>query len=497
LTHFTDFPVRPTTLTALAALEIDTPTPIQEVALPPLLAGRDLVGQARTGSGKTLAFAIPLVERIEPRERVVQALVLTPTRELATQVGAVLDILGRERRLTTTLIYGGVGIGPQEAALRRGAQIVVGTPGRVLDLLRRHTLTLDRVRFLVLDEADEMLDRGFAPDVERIVAHTPRERQTALFSATVPPWVLETGAKHLRQPVTVRIDTRPEDRPQIEHIIYDVPTSEKLGVLKRLLDVQEEGATIVFGRTKHGVKKLGKQLVQLGYPVAVLQGNLSQNARDRVMADFRSGAASILLATNVAARGIDVAAVERVINFDLPESPELLTHRVGRTGRMGRSGQAITLLTPEDATKWRQLERGLGMALPRLAWRDEYAVTPPDVAAPAARPVQPQAPVRPRPSAPDGPVRQPAPSPRVSPAAAPTFRPALATAPVRHMVTCAACGQETTVPFVPRTDRPLYCRDCFQDHRPRSVERARPTGRGQASTRPERSVGRLVGSAAD
>ncbi|MGN6756687.1 MAG: DEAD/DEAH box helicase, partial [Thermomicrobiales bacterium] len=240
MTHFTDFPVRPSTLTALAALKIDTPTPIQEAALPPLLEGRDLVGQARTGSGKTLAFAIPLVERIEPRERKVQALVLTPTRELATQVSAVIDTLGRERRLTTTLIYGGVGITPQEAALRRGAQVVVGTPGRVLDLLRRRTLTLDGVRFLVLDEADEMLDRGFAPDVERILAHTPKERQTALFSATVPPWVLETGAKHLRQPVTVRIDTRPEDRPKIEHIIYDVPTSEKLDVLKRLLDVQEE-----------------------------------------------------------------------------------------------------------------------------------------------------------------------------------------------------------------------------------------------------------------
>ena len=495
MTRFTDFPVRPSTLTALAALKIDTPTPIQEAALPPLLEGRDLVGQARTGSGKTLAFAIPLVERVEPRERKVQALVLTPTRELATQVGAVIDTLGRERRLTTVLIYGGVGITPQEAALRRGAQVVVGTPGRVLDLLRRRTLTLDGVRFLVLDEADEMLDRGFAPDVERILAHTPKERQTALFSATVPPWVLETGAKHLRQPVTVRIDIRPEDRPKIEHIIYDVPTSEKLDVLKRLLDVQEEGATIVFGRTKHGVKKLGKQLVQLGYPVAVLQGNLSQNARDRVMADFRSGAASILLATNVAARGIDVAAVERVINYDLPESSELLTHRVGRTGRMGRSGQAITLLTPDDAAKWRQLERGLGVALPRLAWRDEYAATPPDVTALAARTTQ--APARPRPSAPDRPARQPAPPPRVSPPAAPTFRAAPVATPVRHVVTCAACGQETTVPFVPRTDRPLYCRDCFQSHRPRSVERARQSGRSQASARRDRSPGRLIGSAAD
>jgi ATP-dependent RNA helicase DeaD len=408
LSSFSEYTLAPTTRAALAQMGIDTPTPIQAGALPHLLAGRDLIGQARTGSGKTLAFGIPLVERINPRERAVQALVLTPTRELATQVGGVLDALGAGRGLRTVLIYGGRAFGPQESALRQGAQIVVGAPGRVLDLIRRGTLHLDRVRYLVLDEADEMLDRGFAPDVERILARVPRERQTALFSATVPEWVLETGAKHLRQPVRVQIDTAPEDVPAIEHIVYEVRTDDKIEVLKKLLDARGDGATIVFGRTKHGVKRLGERLAKMGYPVAALQGNLSQNARDRVMADFRSGVTQILLATNVAARGIDVANIEQVINFDLPESSDLLTHRVGRTGRMGRKGSAITLIAPEDAAKWRQLERDLGRALPRTAWRDEYATNPPEIAAPVALPGRP-APRRSGPSAPPMQERRPMP----------------------------------------------------------------------------------------
>ena len=414
MARFSDFPIHATTQAALASQGIDTPTPIQDAALPHLFAGRDIVGQARTGSGKTLAFGLPLIERIDPQERAVQALVLTPTRELATQVGGVLADLGRGRRIHPLLIFGGVGFTNQEQALRRGgAPIVVGTPGRILDLLKRGSLSLGRVRFLVLDEADEMLDRGFAPDVERILSRVPQDRQTALFSATVPEWVLETGSKHLRQPVQVQIDTAPEDVPQIDHIVYDVPTDDKIEVLKLLLDARGDGATIVFGRTKHGVKRLGEGLGKLGYPVAALQGNLSQNARDRVMADFRSGATTILLATNVAARGIDVATVERVINFDLPESSDLLTHRVGRTGRMGRLGSAITLVAPEEAAKWRQLERDMGRAFPRTLWRDEYATNPPTLAMPtqpAARPVAPRRVTVTTPS----PERRPAP-PRMQP----------------------------------------------------------------------------------
>ncbi len=365
---FHEMRLRPSTLEALAKMGIDTPTPIQAETLPALLDGRDVIGQARTGSGKTLAFGIPAAEVVDPARRAVQVLVLTPTRELAVQVGGVLDLVGGPRGIKTSLIFGGRALGPQREELKRGAHVVVGTPGRVLDLLNQGALWLDQVRFLVLDEADEMLDRGFAPDVERIIARTSNSRQTALFSATVPDWVRQTAAKHLNDPVSVAVDPNPEDIPAIEHVAYEVRDGDKLGALRDLLDHRGEGAMIVFGRTKHGVKKLARQLEAAGYPVAALQGNLSQNARDKVMEDFRSGAVQILLATNVAARGLDVSNVEQVINFELPESSELLTHRVGRTGRMGRKGQALTLLGPEDGAKWRQLERGLSRRIPRLPW---------------------------------------------------------------------------------------------------------------------------------
>ncbi len=383
---FADLRLRPATLRALARMGIDTPTPIQAAALPALLDGRDVIGQARTGSGKTLAFGIPAVESVDPRQRDVQVLVLTPTRELAVQVGGVLDQVGGDQGVRSALIFGGRALGPQRDELRRGVHVVVGTPGRVLDLLNQGALWLDKVRFLVLDEADEMLDRGFAPDVERIIARTNSSRQTALFSATVPDWVRQTATKHLHDPVHVAVDPNPEDAAPIEHIAYDVPGGDKLAALKDLLDHRGEGAMIVFGRTKHGVKKLARQLEQAGYPVVALQGNLSQNARDRVMEDFRSGAVPVLVATNVAARGLDVSGIDLVVNIELPESSDLLTHRIGRTGRMGRQGQAMTLLVPEDGAKWRQLERGLGRRVPRTSWRGAEAALDgpaPDVQVPA------------------------------------------------------------------------------------------------------------------
>jgi superfamily II DNA/RNA helicase len=221
-----------------------------------------------------------------------------------------------------------------------------------------------------------MLDRGFAPDVERILAHTPRERQTALFSATVPEWVAQTADKHLRRPITVEVDHGKENDPATTHVAFDLPDDDKLSALRDLLDLRGAGSIIVFGRTKHGVKKLAQRLVERGYPSAALQGNLSQNARERVMSDFRAGRVPILLATNVAARGLDVQDVGVVINYELPESAEWFTHRVGRTGRMGKAGQAITFLTSEDSDKWRQIERALGRKLHRSAWdaRGDVAV---------------------------------------------------------------------------------------------------------------------------
>ncbi len=370
MSSFSPFDLLPGTCRALREMGIDTPTPIQERAIPPLLEGRDVVGQARTGSGKTLAFGIPLLEMIEPENHWVQALVLVPTRELAAQVAQVLEHLGRADGVRVVRIVGGVSAGPQEQALRRGAQVVVGAPGRVLDLMRKGTLKLDRLVYMVLDEADEMLDRGFAPDVQRILAGTPapKDRQTAMFSATLPAWVQSVASKHLHQPVQVAIDTRPEDRPKIEHVALEVDSTRRMEALREILDHQE-GPAIVFGRTKHGVRKLGRQLSGFGYRVAILQGNMSQNARDREMASFRSGQAPILVATNVAARGLDVDGVEVVVNYELPETAELLTHRVGRTGRMGRAGRAVTLLTETDRDRWRQFERDLSVRIPRQAWR--------------------------------------------------------------------------------------------------------------------------------
>ncbi|MCI0587795.1 MAG: DEAD/DEAH box helicase [Planctomycetes bacterium] len=347
---------------------ISTPTPIQAAALPPLLQGRDVIGQARTGSGKTLAFGIPAIERLDPHSRAVQVLVLTPTRELAVQVGGVIEALGVRRSISIALVYGGRPMGAQRERLRRGASIVVGTPGRVLDFLRQGVLRLNTLKMLVLDEADEMLDMGFAPDVTRILQATPATRQTALFSATVPDWVRHTSKRHLRDPVHVSVDPRPEDSAPIEHIAYDVPTGGKLRVLCDLLDHRGEESILVFGRTKHGVRKLARELAEAGYPVESLQGNLSQPQRDKVMQRFRSGKVKILVATNVAARGLDVTSISQVINFDLPETSDLLTHRIGRTGRMGRRGQAITLLAPIDSTKWRDLERGAGKRIPRAPW---------------------------------------------------------------------------------------------------------------------------------
>ena len=352
-------------------MEISEPTPIQQETIPLLLAGRDVIGQARTGSGKTLAFATPMVERCDPRVHEVQALVLTPTRELAIQVGQVTDAVAKSQGLHTTLLYGGRSARPEQSALRRGAQIVIGTPGRTLDHLRQGTLDLRSVRFLVLDEADEMLDRGFARDVEGILGYTPSERQTAMFSATLPDWVATTAAKHLRQPATVEVDADLQTLPSVTHLVYSIRRDHKIGALRSLLDERNGEAVIVFGKTKHGVKKLARQLDELGYPVGALQGNLRQNARERVMREFRSGGTPILVATNVAARGLDIDGVGQVINYDLPDSPQLFTHRVGRTGRMGREGEAITFVTPEEESKWREIDRSLGVRFVRRPWNDD------------------------------------------------------------------------------------------------------------------------------
>lgn len=370
---FADLPLAPETQEALAKMGMTVPTPIQAQAIPLLLEGRDMIGQARTGSGKTLAFAIPMVERCDTRVRGVQALVLVPTRELAVQVAGMVSALANARRLRMTLLYGGRSLVGDRHGLSRGPHIIIATPGRLLDHLRQGNLNLNSLTLAVLDEGDMMLDQGFAPDVERILSHSPKQRQTVLFSATMPAEVRGIAARHLRNPLTVRMNVELEAPVEIDHLVYRMDPARKFDALRAMLDDRPEGTTLVFGRTKHGVKKLATRLEVLGYPVAAMQGNLSQGARDRVMADFRAGRVEILLATNIAARGIDVASIAQVINYELPETAELFTHRVGRTGRMGRQGEAITLITSEDSRQWRMIERALGKSLPTRTWNPPVA----------------------------------------------------------------------------------------------------------------------------
>ena len=366
MTTFYDFALRDASRKALARMNITEPTSIQERSIPVMLEGRDLIAQAMTGSGKTLAFALPIMEKCDPSQRNVQSLILTPTRELARQVGSVFEDLSRGSGLRVTLVYGGVAYGPQEKALHTGTHVVVGTPGRILDHLRRRTLKLDGVRVLILDEADEMLDRGFGPDVERILSMTPKTRQTALFSATTPEWVHKISTRYLNNPVVETSETDPSAEPDIDQVVMEVYREDKFNVLVRLLRQPIDGTTLVFGRTKHGVRNVGRKLESMGFPVSVLQGNLGQGQRDREVARFRSGNAKVLVATNVAARGLDILHIARVINYDIPDTHELFTHRVGRTGRMGRSGQAITLVGAADISKLQEIERGLGVRLPRV-----------------------------------------------------------------------------------------------------------------------------------
>lgn len=365
MSSFHDYALRSSSQKALESMGIDTPTFIQENTIPLLLEQRDVIAQAPTGSGKTLAFALPIMEHVKQGDRHTQALILVPTRELARQVASVFDELCKHSDVRVTLLYGGIGYDKQERSLRAGSHIVVGTPGRTLDHLNRRTLKLDRVRIMILDEADEMLDRGFAPDVEKILAKTPQSRVTALFSATTPAWVHKLAAKYQHEPEVISTGAAIEV-PDIEHSVLEVYREDKFQVLLRLLDQPVEGSTVVFGRTKRGVQNLGRKLRQKGYNVAVLEGNLGQGQRDREMAKFRTGKAEVLVATNVAARGLDIEHIGRVVNYDMPDSKELFTHRVGRTGRMGRSGEAITLATAVDLPKLHEIERGLGRKLPRV-----------------------------------------------------------------------------------------------------------------------------------
>ena len=366
--QFADFDFHSAISTNIKALGYETPTPIQSEAMPHVIAGRDVMGLAQTGTGKTAAFLLPIIDRFlknpKPQRGSCRCLIIAPTRELAEQIHESARDYTKGLRFRTVTVYGGVGLGPQANNLRRGADIVVACPGRLLDHLNQGNANLSGVDVLVLDEADHMFDMGFLPDIKRILAKLPAERQTLLFSATMPESIRGLANETLKDPALVRIG-RTAPACTIEQCLYPVPQHLKTKLLLNLLDEHKEGSVLVFTRTKHRAKRLAEQLDRTGYSSSCLQGNLSQTQRQKAMEGFRAGRFRVLVATDIAARGIDVSRVAHVVNYDLPDTPETYTHRVGRTGRAEREGQAHSLVTSDDVSMVKAIERLLGKAIDR------------------------------------------------------------------------------------------------------------------------------------
>jgi ATP-dependent RNA helicase DeaD len=354
VTLFGEIALSKKTAAAITAMGFEEPSPIQSQTIPLVLTGKDVLGQAQTGTGKTAAFGIPIMERIT-EARQIQALVLTPTRELAIQVSEELAKIGKFKRIKTLPIYGGQAIERQIRTLKLGVQVVIGTPGRLLDHIRRNTIKLDHVKMLVLDEADEMLDMGFIDDIESILAHVPTERQTLLFSATMPAEIMRLANRYMKDRVTVTISKEQLTVPLIDQIYYE--TRDKLDGLCRVLDSETVDRVIIFCRTKKGVDDLVASLSARGYISDGLHGDLSQTQRDRVMKKFRDGKLDILIATDVAARGLDIDHISHVINYDIPQDPESYVHRIGRTGRAGKKGVAITFIQPREYRQLKIIEK--------------------------------------------------------------------------------------------------------------------------------------------
>ncbi len=351
-------------VTVLAELGWDTPTPIQAATIPRMLAGSDIVGQAQTGTGKTAAFVLPILSKIDVSSRDTQALILTPTRELCMQVAQVLTELSAGMKgLRVLAVYGGQGFSEQLVALKRGVHVVVGTPGRVMDHMRRQTLNLEKLSVLVLDEADEMLHMGFIEDVDWILEQTPAERQTALFSATMPPEIRRIARKHLREPEEIMISAANTTADNITHRYWITHNSNKIEVLARILETEEHDGVLIFARTKSGTLEIAERLADAGIPAAPLNGDMKQVERERTVNRFKEGKIDILVATDVAARGLDVDRISHVVNYDPPHDTEGYVHRVGRTGRAGRSGTAIIIATPRERRFLAEIERATRQTL--------------------------------------------------------------------------------------------------------------------------------------
>ena len=378
MTTFADLGLSQEVLDALEHLGYKDPTPIQQETIPLLLQGRDVIGQAQTGTGKTAAFGLPLLDYLDPSDPSVQALVLTPTRELCIQVTQALRAYGAKRGIEVVAVFGGAPIRDQASRLKQEAQVVVGTVGRVMDMIRRHYLFLDQARYVVLDEADEMLDLGFFEDVDEILARCPSGRQTALFSATMPPPIKKLAEKRMFDPETIKVKAAQLTIDTVAQFHIEVADKDKAERLGEVLKAERPTQAIIFARTKIGVDRLARTLDRQGLRVKTLHGNMSQGARDGVMIAFKGGREKLLVATDVAARGLDITGVSHVVNYDVPNSPDVYVHRIGRTGRAGETGRALTLITPKQHADLEAIERHANTEIP--VW------TAPNGKAPERRP---------------------------------------------------------------------------------------------------------------
>ncbi|MCL5995097.1 MAG: DEAD/DEAH box helicase [Chloroflexi bacterium] len=378
--QFTDFTLDARLQRAINTAGYEMPTPIQVKTIPLALSGQDIIGTAQTGTGKTAAFVLPILQHLlgkQVRPSRTRALIVTPTRELAEQINTAIQQLARFTNIRSASVYGGVGMGPQEQAFRQGVDIIVACPGRLLDHIE-HGKTLDGVEVLVLDEADRMLDMGFLPDVRRILRHLPRERQSMLFSATFAPELHSLSAGMLRKPARVDVGNGQPPR-RIAHALYPISQHLKTSLTLALLKQSNAYSALVFTRTKHRADRVARQIKQAGYTVATLHSNKSQNQRQQALNGFRSGKIHILVATDIAARGLDIATVTHVINYDIPDTPDAYIHRIGRTGRVEREGDAMTLVTAEDNAMIRDIERALGKSIERRTVTDfDYAASAPE-----------------------------------------------------------------------------------------------------------------------
>ena len=364
---FQELGLAPELLHALRDAGYERPTPIQADAIPLALKGRDLIGLAQTGTGKTASFTLPILHRLMGGPRRTRALVLTPTRELCLQVEESVRKYSRYAPLDVIPVFGGVSYEPQEKALRAGVDIVVATPGRLIDQLDRRNVDFSFLEILVLDEADRMLDMGFAPQLQRIAEQIPRYRQTMLFSATMPPEVEALGRKYLRRPVVVQVGRRSQAASTVTHAVYPVRKERKTDLLVDLLTRSHHDSVLVFTRTKHGADKVERELTRHGIPTAAMHADKTQPARLRALEDFRTGAIRVLVATDIAQRGLDINGISHVINFDVPQAPEDYVHRIGRTGRAASTGDAYTFMSPDEIGMVRTIERVIGQEIPRIS----------------------------------------------------------------------------------------------------------------------------------